>query len=192
MSHRTIRLTSDVVLLPGIGGSGAGHWQTLWQDDNPDFARIAPASWEVPELADWMSALDRVTGDRAPLLVGHSLGCLLALEWCRQYPARTAGLFLVALPNSVAAIFPLQGLPFAAIDLLTPPPVPILMVASDNDPYCEVGRSREIAGGLGAGWVSLGAVGHINADSGLGNWDHGQDLLVAFDAGIGNRRRSAI
>lgn len=188
MSHRTIRLMSEVVLIPGIGGSGGEHWQTRWQEENPGFARISPSSWDEPDLADWMSALDHAIGDRRPVLVAHSLGCLLAIEWARRNPARAAGLFLVALPDPAAPAFPLSESPFASIDLSGSLPVPTLIVASDDDDYCGTRRSAEIADGLGAGWVSPGPLGHINANSDLGRWRGGQELLVAFDAGIGDRR----
>lgn len=188
MSHRTIRSTSGAVLIPGIGGSGTEHWQTRWQEENPDLARISPRSWDEPDLEDWIAALDRAAGDRLPVLVAHSLGCLLAIEGVRRNPACAAGLFLVALPDPAAPTFPLPESPFSAIDLSGSLPVPTLIVASDDDDYCGTLRSIEIAHDLGAGWVSPGALGHINADSGLGRWREGQDLLVAFEAGIGIRR----
>ena len=43
---------------------------------------------------------------------------------------------------------------------------------------------------LGAGWISLGPVGHINADSGLGPWRQGLDLLTAFVSGFDRQQES--
>lgn len=184
MSHRTIRLASPVVLVPGLGGSGAAHWQSRWQKEIPDADRISPSSWEAPQLNDWMAALDRAIGDRATLLVAHSLGCLLAIAWARQNPSRAAGIFLVALPDAAAGTFPLPDSAFASIDVREPLRVPCVVIASDDDDYCAPERSAAIATDLGAGWLSVGAVGHINAESGLGRWRTGQNLLVAFDAGV--------
>ena len=92
----------DVVIVPGFGDSGAGHWQTRWQDQNPHLVRISPASWTEPDLGDWISALERIADHRRPVLVAHSLGCLLSIEWARRNPQAVAGLFLVALPDPVA------------------------------------------------------------------------------------------
>ena len=174
----------DVVIVPGLGDSGAGHWQTRWQDQNPHLVRISPASWTEPDLGDWLSALERAADHRRPVLVAHSLGCLLSIEWARRNPQAVAGLFLVALPDPVAASFPLPDSPFARIDLGHALPVPALVIASENDEYCAPERSAEIASALGAGWISLGPVGHINADSRLGSWRQGRDLLTAFMSGL--------
>ena len=43
-----------LVIIPGIGGSGPTHWQTLWESDGS--TRIAPSSWDEPDLADWLAA----------------------------------------------------------------------------------------------------------------------------------------
>lgn len=71
----------DIIILPGIGGSGEAHWQTRWEKSNPEMRRFQPADWEKPDLADWISALERAVGASAtpPLLVAHSLACLLVL-----------------------------------------------------------------------------------------------------------------
>jgi predicted alpha/beta hydrolase family esterase len=174
-----------MVVVPGIGGSGEDHWMTLWQQDLPGSKRISPRSWDEPELDDWVSSLDRAAVNNSTVLVAHSLGCLLAIEWARRHPTGTAGLFLVALPDPTSTSFPLLGSPFASIDLGAPLPVPALVVASDNDPYCDIRRSVAIADGLGAGWMSKGSLGHINATSALGHWRDGQDLLLAFATGAG-------
>lgn len=49
----------SLVIVPGIGGSGPGHWQSHWQEIHPDAVRIAPASWDLPGLPDWIAALER-------------------------------------------------------------------------------------------------------------------------------------
>ncbi len=51
------------------------------------------------------------------------------------------------------------------------------MVAANDDPYCAAERSREMAKDWGASYVDLGARGHINSESGLGDWADGRNLL---------------
>ena len=74
---------TDIVILPGIGGSGALHWQTRWEKTNPRYRRFQPTDWNQPDLEDWISALDRAVGaaPKPPLLVAHSLACLLVAHW---------------------------------------------------------------------------------------------------------------
>ncbi|MGB4777622.1 RBBP9/YdeN family alpha/beta hydrolase [Microbacterium sp.] len=181
----TDTLVPPVVVLPGLGGSDAGHWQTVWQQADRRFTRIAPSSWDEPELDDWIAAVDRAIGHASPVLVAHSLGCLTAIEWTRRNPGRDVALFLVALPDPAAQSFPLPESAFTGIPLAEPLTVPALMIASGDDAYCAPERSAEIAAALGAAWIAVGDRGHLNAASGLATWREGRGLLTAFAAGSG-------
>jgi predicted alpha/beta hydrolase family esterase len=50
-------------------------------------------------------------------------------------------------------------------------------VASRNDPFCRWPRAEQLARDWGAELIDLGEAGHINADSGLGDWPQGQAWL---------------
>jgi uncharacterized protein len=174
----------DIVILPGIGGSGELHWQTLWERVDPRCRRFHPADWDKPALTDWIDALDRAIGaaSRPPLLVAHSLACLLVAHWQQRSPSRIAGAFLVAVPDSQAPSFPAEAIGFA-----NPPSnrfrFPSLVVASANDPYGSIEHARGKAKQWGSGIVEIGAFGHLNAASGLEDWPQGKALLTAFAAG---------
>ncbi|MBZ9719186.1 alpha/beta hydrolase [Mesorhizobium sp. AD1-1] len=176
---------ADIIVLPGIGGSGDAHWQSLWQHDNPRMTRFSPENWDHPRLADWIGALDiAVAGsERPPLLVAHSLSCLLVAQWQRVSSLPVAGAFLVAVPDPSGAAFPSEASDFA------PTPLekfrfPSLIIASADDPYGTVGYVRRTAAAWGSGIVEIGAAGHINGASGLAEWPRGRDLLAAFAAGL--------
>ena len=51
------------------------------------------------------------------------------------------------------------------------------MVASRDDPYVTLARAEGFARAWGSRLVVLGAAGHINADSGYGEWPEGRRLL---------------
>lgn len=178
---------TDIVILPGIGGSGELHWQTRWEKTNPRCRRFQPADWNRPELKDWISALDRVVGaaPRPPLLVAHSLACLLVEHWQQVSTAPVAGAFLVAVPNPQSEAFPVEAASFA-----NPPfrkfRFPSLIIASANDPYGTIEYARERARQWGSGLVEVGQLGHINEASGLEDWPLGKALLTAFAAGAVN------
>ena len=177
----------EMIIVPGIGGSGELHWQTRWEDANPQWHRLRPTDWNRPELDDWIAALDRAVGAarRPPLLVAHSLGCLLVAHWQRASTPPVAGAFLVAVPNPEAPAFPVEATSFA-----NPPPTefrfPSLIVASADDPYGTVDYARGRANRWGSGIVEVGELGHINEASGLGDWPQGKLLLAAFAAGTAN------
>jgi uncharacterized protein len=101
--------------LPGIGGSDAGHWQTAWEASDTRFSRIAPGSWDEPRLDDWIEALDRsaAAAPSTPILVAHSLGCLLVAHWAARRPgAAVAGVFLVGVPDPNGPASPPTACPF--------------------------------------------------------------------------------
>lgn len=174
------------VIIPGFGGSGEGHWQTRWETDSVEYDRIAPKSFDRPDLADWLSSLEEtvVRQSKAPILVAHSLGCLLAAEYLHCSKANVAGVFFVAVPDPDGPNFPIDQAPdFATFsrDLL---PCPSLIVASDNDPYSEGSYTLKIAHAWGAKVVNIGNKDHI---SDVGDWDQGRNLLTAFCAGVQKR-----
>ncbi len=174
---------ADIIILPGIGNSGPEHWQSRWQAQLPSARRFLPDSWDQPDLARWLSALDRevAASKRPPLLVGHSLGALLVAHWAQNATAAIAGAFLVAVPDPDSPVFPREAPTFHH-----PPsivlPFPSLLVASTDDPYASVGYAQRLGRQWGAPVVIAGALGHINAASGIGDWPWGMALLREFAA----------
>ena len=99
---------TDIIILPGIGGSGPTHWQSHWERDDGRMRRFKPADWDRPDLPDWISAVDRAVGasSEPPLLVAHSLACLLVAHWQHVSRLQVAGALLVAVPDPQSGIFP--------------------------------------------------------------------------------------
>lgn len=179
------------VMVPGIDGSDADHWQTIWERALGDTAvRFAPSSWSEPDLADWCDALDRcVPADRPSLLIAHSLGCLAVAHWSRVAATRdtrpVGGVVLVAPPDPAGSGFPAAAGTFVGVPI-GPLPLPGLIIASDDDPYATPEATGQLAAGWGVPVVSVGAAGHLNSASGLGDWPAGWALVTAFRAGLGN------
>lgn len=172
------------ITLPGIGGSSEVHWQTVWERADIRFKRFEPSSWDQPDLPDWVTALDRSvnTAEHPPVLVAHSLACLLVAHWAARSKADIAGAFLVSVPDPEGPKFPAAAGSFCAVPTVALP-FPSLIVASTNDPYGSVDYTRRRASEWHCGFVVVGAHGHINASSNLGGWPQGRALLDAFCAG---------
>ena len=47
-----------VLIIPGLFGSGDGHWQRYWLQDRADSRLVEQDDWEHPRLQDWMRKLD--------------------------------------------------------------------------------------------------------------------------------------
>ena len=175
-------MTPHLVIVPGLGGSGPGHWQRLWQEqygaawveqDDPDAP--TPQAW-----ADRLhEVIEATPGDL--VLVGHSCGVLTIVHWARLYGGheRVRGALLVSptdpeqadMAQLAPAVCTLAPLP------LSPLPFPALVVASENDPYVSAERAEAFAAAWEAEYVSAGEVGHINIASGHGPWPDGEILL---------------
>jgi predicted alpha/beta hydrolase family esterase len=80
-------------------------------------------------------------------------------------------------PESPA--FPAAATGFAPFPLF-PLPFPSVVVASTNDPYASVAYAAGLAQAWGSRCEIAGAKGHLNAESGLGDWPEGWDLLTAL------------
>jgi len=177
----------EKITLPGIGGSGPEHWQTLWEISEPDIRRFSPTSWGEPDLNDWMAALDRAidAAKEPPILVAHSLACLMVAHWAAKPSKPIAGAFLVAPPDPTGPSFPVKQAGSFANPPLAPLPFPALMIASSDDPYGSSDHARRLAASWRSSIIEVGPLGHINSASGLGAWPTGLALLTAFESGLG-------
>jgi predicted alpha/beta hydrolase family esterase len=96
-------------MLPGLGGSGPGHWQTLWASRQIGCRRFQPADWDRPDLADWLQALDEA------MLVAHWALRPGIGEDLPHRIAQVRGAFLVAVPDPGAPVFPVEARAFGAV-----------------------------------------------------------------------------
>ncbi|SMC24357.1 hypothetical protein SAMN02745857_01870 [Andreprevotia lacus DSM 23236] len=166
------------LIVPGIGNSGAAHWQTLWQQQWPWATRIAVPDWDRPVLADWMDAIEQGVLQRGgeTVIIAHSLGCIAVAHWAAATRLRVRGTLLVAVPDPAGPAFPAEAAGFV-LPPLRPLPFPAIVVASCDDPYGSMAHASRCAQGWGGELVNVGASGHINAASGLGDWPAGRSLL---------------
>ncbi|WP_019588663.1 RBBP9/YdeN family alpha/beta hydrolase [Deinococcus apachensis] len=175
-------MTPTLVIVPGLGDSGPDHWQTLWEQKF-GAARVRQDDPEAPKPEAWAARLQEVIeatpGDL--VLVGHSAGVLTIVHWARMYGGnkRVRGALLVSptdaeqfdMASLAPAVLPLAPVPLA------PLPFPALVVASENDPYVSFERAQIFAEAWGAEFITAGEAGHINTESGHGDWEEGEVLL---------------
>jgi uncharacterized protein len=172
-------LPFPLLIVPGIGGSGPGHWQSYWAEQFADAERVAQLHWDRPDLAQWLYQL-RASVERKPraILVGHSLGCILISHLAHRFPnVEIAGALMVApadveactsLPECIADFTPVPRAPL---------PFPSTLIASTDDPYISLARAKELAEAWGSRLMDVGARGHINIAAGFGTWSEGEHYL---------------
>jgi predicted alpha/beta hydrolase family esterase len=111
------------------------------------------------------------------VLAAHSLGCILVAAWAaHSRNTHKVRRRLLVAPGDVERDDLRQQIPGWA---------PIVRQrcrfrrcwSPPRRPYCEFERSRQLASDWGAQFMDAGARGHLNAESGLGDWPEGRVLL---------------
>ena len=130
-----------------------------------------------------------VDADGPVVLVAHSLGCILTAWWAAhsRNTHKVQGALLVA-PGDVESPEVAPLLPGWSPIARQPLPFAATLVASRNDPYCHWDRATALASAWGAQLHDAGERGHLNAESGLGDWPEGLALLHALVPDIPTRR----
>jgi predicted alpha/beta hydrolase family esterase len=188
----------EVLVQPGWRNSGPMHWQSRWQQLFPEFRRVEQQNWVLPRRQDWVTTLaQQIDAATKPvILIAHSLGCATVAHLATGQdsvtasgilpraaltpPSTTIAAALLVAPADVERATVASSLrSFAPLSRKTLP-FKTLLVGSDNDPCCTAWRAAEMAESWGADFQVLSGVGHINADSNLGDWLEGLDFLAGL------------
>lgn len=178
---------SPAIIVPGWGGSEPAHWQTSLEHEL-GATRIAVRDWYAPAPAPWVTALDAAIAAcaRPPVLIAHSLGCVVIAHWAARMRRNVRGALLVAPADIEAGALKLT--PFAPLPS-GPLPFHSIVVASDNDPYVSAERANAMAQRWNSSMWMLEQSGHINVASGHGPWPLAHSLLAQLQ--IATSRRAA-
>lgn len=174
-------MNPSYLVLPGVGGSGPQHWQTLWERSDARFQRVQQRDWDNPVCSEWVSALERAVQASGPdvVLVAHSLGCLLAAHWAEETRLKIQAALLVAVPDPSGPNFPPQATGFFPLPQKKLPFRSILVAGAD-DPYGSIDFAGRCSSLWGSTFKHVGAAGHINASSNLGEWPEGRRFLESL------------
>ncbi|MDP2451095.1 MAG: alpha/beta hydrolase [Polaromonas sp.] len=178
------------IIVPGWRDSGPGHWQSLWAGRLDNAVRVQQDDWITPSRQAWVASMARtILQQTGPVvIVAHSLGCIATTHLPADAAARIQGALLVAPADperrSILSDFapvPARKLPYRSV-----------MVASSNDPYCPVRLAGAYARAWGSEFVRIQGGGHINIESGHGEWPLGAALLqsLAGDVDVASRLHS--
>lgn len=134
-------------------------------------------NWDAPELEAWLREIDAAVcaAPSLPVVVAHSLGCLALAHWASR-GGRLHGALLVAVPDPQGPEFPDAARSFAPAPL-TALPFPSRVAVSRNDPFGSVAFAARCAAAWHSELCDVGPLGHINAESRLGDWLEGEQLL---------------
>jgi predicted alpha/beta hydrolase family esterase len=179
----------DILVIPGLGGSGPDHWQSRWAQKLSTARVVEQENWDQPRRDPWVQTILReIEASARPVaLIGHSLGAIAAASALAEHGGgKVKAAFLVAPPDPDA-----PGLPAGLIDpafkekapqaaLL----VPGVIVASRSDPFADWAFAERLADVWALDLADAGDAGHINAESGHGPWPEGLMRLAGLFAKI--------
>lgn len=165
---------TKTLIVPGLDGSPAPHWQQWWAATDPTALMVDLTEPERPLPAIWEIELGgMILRHPDSILVGHSLGAVLIARMLTQWPhlkVRAALLVAPADPAAAPRIAAFGPLPETRLG------IPVTLAASRNDPWMEIGRAQQLAQVWGADFIDLGLAGHVNAEAGFGPWPQGKAL----------------
>ena len=134
--------------------------------------RVPQLDWMVPECTAWAGTLERtiLQAPQPVVVLAHSIGCMATIFAMTKAPIAAA--VLVAPADAERSDAP------GALRTFTPIPMkplvsPVLLIASDSDPYCTIDRAQAFAQAWKVDLEIVPGGGHINADAGFGPWPEG-------------------
>ncbi len=175
-------MREKVLLLHGWGGSDYPHWQAwLSGEIAKDYGMVAFPLLENPHFPTknrWMKQAKALLKAFQPdVVICHSLAGTLWFHLCSEGEIETVKrLLLVAPPrldlelDTIKTFFPVE------------PPKElfaeeVMLVTSDNDPYMTKAEAAALQKALGVEMKVLESAGHINAESGFGEWPWALDWV---------------
>jgi len=178
------RLRRDPLILtvPGLDG-GPRDWLTQWERQCSDLRRVDLGATDFPFRNNWVNRLNLAIhhAGRPVVLVAHGLGCIAVAWWAEyerpQHGNPVVGALLVAPPDVDRPGTDPRLARFASCPR-SPLPFPSFLAASQNDPTCSLRTAQLLASDWGCRFAFAGSAGHIDGESGLGDWLFGKRLLA--------------
>ncbi len=185
-------MREKVLLLHGWGGSDYPHWQSwLAGEIAKDYGTVAFPLLDHPHFPTknrWMKQVKSLLEEFQPdVVICHSLANTLWFHLCHEGEIKEVErLLLVAPPrldlelDTISSFFP-----------VTPPDrlfaTEAMLVTSTDDPYMTAIESVDLQSALGIEMKVLRDAGHINAESGYGEWPWVKEWLTQGSKKRGGR-----
>ncbi|TKI70998.1 serine hydrolase family protein [Sulfurimonas crateris] len=164
-----------VLILHGWGGSNFPHWQSwLASEIAKDYGCVSFLKFsdaDFPNKNKWLVQLTKELQDFKPdIVICHSVANTLWFHLCHEGKTEEIeNLFLVVPPSMKCDIEELKS--------FFPCKIPTnlhaknsLLITSTDDPYMTRQEADELQKALGIEMLILKNAGHVNSDSGYGEW----------------------
>lgn len=172
-------MSRSILIVPGLNGSGEGHWQRHLLEDFDEAQLVGQVDWVNPQADRWQQRLEEaVTANPGAIIVAHSLGTMLTARLARSSVAHLVGGALLVAPADIERTSELHARSYEFGNIPTDVlPFPALVVASRDDIYMSLDKAVSLAKTWGVPLIDIGYVGHINVASGFGRWTQGYEFV---------------
>ncbi|MEQ8473120.1 MAG: alpha/beta hydrolase [Marinoscillum sp.] len=167
-----------ILNIPGWKNSGKGHWQTIWEANDPLlFKRIQQNDWLFPKKEEWVPIITKALQNTGPdvIVTAHSIGVMAFVHAALDHQLDVKGALLVAPSDPERSDYPKEIEGFAPVPL-SKLPFPTIVVASNNDPAVCLERAKHFAHHWRSSFDEVKGAGHFKPEDGLGEWAYGQHL----------------
>ncbi|MEH7502033.1 alpha/beta fold hydrolase [Neobacillus drentensis] len=180
---------NSFLIIHGLGGSGPDHWQTWLAHElkkrNHQVYYPTFSNFDSPNKTVWLEELSNlmktILENNNLTVITHSLGCILWLHYARNQNKRIAKQVILVAPPSPTIILS-EAKSFFPVPLdgnhLKRAAEEILFIHSSNDPYCSTDDSKNYLN-LELPSITIPNAGHINTNSGHGQWPWILDLCLS-------------
>lgn len=176
-----------LLIIPGLHDSGPAHWQTWLQQQYRDARRVVQRDFSHPDLQRWAERIGTSLDSAGPgewIAVAHSFGTLALARHLADNPDSPIRQALLVAPAEPDKFGLAESLPQRRMDR------PLTLIASQNDPWMSAASAQRWAGRWGASFSNLGAVGHINTESGFGPFPLARRWVEAARARAAREQRA--
>ncbi|MDA7818200.1 alpha/beta hydrolase [Sulfurimonas sp.] len=168
-------MNKKVLILHGWGGSDYPHWQSwLAGEIAKNYGKVSFLQFsnlDFPNKDEWKDELIKELYDFQPdIVICHSVANILWFHLCNDLVSTQIERLYLVVPPSLECDIP-------ELESFYPCKVPTnlyaqkaLLITSTNDPYMTQDESKKLQQELEIPMKVLENAGHINADSGFGEW----------------------
>ncbi|MCW8896201.1 alpha/beta hydrolase [Sulfurimonas sp.] len=168
-------MNKKILILHGWGGSNFPHWQSwLAGEIAKDYGKVSFLrlnDFDFPNKSEWKHQLIKELEDFKPdIVICHSLANILWFHICNDTILTEVEKLYLVVPPSLKCDIP-------ELESFYPCEIPTnlyakeaLLISSTDDPYMTQDEVKALQNELNIPMKVLEGAGHINADSGFGEW----------------------
>lgn len=176
-------MSKKVLLLAGWGGSDFPHWQSwLAGEIAKNYGKVSFlrfSNFDFPNKDEWKNELIKEIDDFKPdIVICHSIANILWFHISNELNALHVDTHIQAIDKLFLVVPPSLSCDIKELQSFFPCQIPTnlyakesLLITSTNDPYMTQDEARQLQENLDIPMKVLQNAGHINADSGFGEWN---------------------